>query len=132
MNITRLPRSRVSRAMSATNADFQDGNTGRVYAISFDLNLASLARAYAGSHQSAYDIICRVLGEHGFQRQQQSLYFGKKGSSAITCVLAVQDLQKRNPWFRSAVGDIRMMRIEELNDLYPALGEPELSLDETG
>jgi hypothetical protein len=33
-----------------------------------------------------------------------------------------------------AVGDIRMMRtgIEELNDLYPALGELEFSLDETG
>jgi virulence-associated protein VapD len=89
-------------------------------------------RTYAGSHQAAYDTICRVLGEHGFQRQQRSLYFGKKGSSAITCVLAVQDLQKRHPWFRPSVGDIRMMRIEELNDLYPALGEPELSFDETG
>jgi virulence-associated protein VapD len=132
MHIARLPRSRTSRAMSAANADFQIGNTERVYAISFDLNLASLAQAYAGSHQSVYDTICRTLGEYDFQRRQQGLYFGKKGSAAIRCLLAVQDLEKRDPWLPAAVSDIRMMRIEELIDLYPALGEPELPLEQIG
>ena len=130
MNITRLPRARVSRAMSAANTDLYTGNPERVYTISFDLNTVRLRECYPTvSSQSAYDAICRVLGDHGFQRQQQSLYFGKRGSTSITCVLAVQDIQRCHSWFRDVVTDIRMLRIEELNDLYPALGEPELPLE---
>jgi len=104
-----------------------------VYAISFDLNTVTLRERYPHvSYQNAYDAICRVLGEHGFLRQQQSLYFGRRGSTSINCVLAVQDIQKRHSWFRDVVSDIRMMRIEELNDLYPALGVPELPLEKLG
>lgn len=129
MNVTRLPVPRTSHAMSASNIDFPDGNPDRVYAISFDLNTVRLRERHpATSPQNAYDAVCRVLGDHGFQRQQQSLYFGSRGSNSVTCILAVQDLQKRYPWFRDVVSDIRMMRIEELNDLRPALGEPELPL----
>jgi virulence-associated protein VapD len=118
------------RAVSAANSDLYAGNTERVYAISFDLNTVRLRERHpAVSPQNAYDAICRVLGDHGFQRQQQSLYFGSRGSTAITCVLAAQDIQKRYPWFRDVVADIRLLRIEELNDLLPALGEPELPLE---
>jgi virulence-associated protein VapD len=119
--------------MSAANNDLYAGNPERVYAISFDLNTVRLRERHPTvSTQNAYDAICRVLGDHGFQRQQQSLYFGHRGSTAITCFLAAQDIQKRYPWFRDIVTDIRMLRIEELNDLYPVLGEPELDLDDSG
>ena len=33
------------------------------------------------------------------------------------------DLAKTLPWFAASVRDIRMMRIEELNDLMPAVQE---------
>jgi virulence-associated protein VapD len=36
-------------------------------------------------------------------------------------VLATQDLTRRFPWFRSSVRDMRMLRIEENNDLGPAI-----------
>lgn len=41
--------------------------------------------------------------------------------NAVTCVLAVQDLTRRLAWFRPAVRDMRMLRIEENNDLGPAI-----------
>jgi virulence-associated protein VapD len=39
----------------------------------------------------------------------------------VRCVLAVQDLTRTYPWFAGAVSDIRMLRIEENNDLMPAI-----------
>ena len=41
----------------------------------------------------------------------------------------VQALTKRYLWFRHVVSDIRMLRIEENNDLMPAIGQGELPLD---
>lgn len=38
-----------------------------------------------------------------------------------SCVLAVQDLASRYDWFTPSVRDIRMLRIEENNDLMPAV-----------
>ena len=43
----------------------------------------------------------------------------------MTCVLAVQDLALSLPWFAASVRDIRMLRIDELNDLMPAVHAPE-------
>lgn len=41
---------------------------------------------------------------------------------AVTCVLAAQRLARELPWFGASVRDIRMLRIEDLNDLGPAIG----------
>lgn len=41
----------------------------------------------------------------------------------MTCVLAAIDLAQRLAWFAASVRDIRMLRIEELNDLMPAVQE---------
>ena len=46
----------------------------------------------------------------------------------VKCVLAIQDVSKECPWFKRAVTDVRMLRIEENNDLMPAVGEPDLGL----
>jgi len=40
---------------------------------------------------------------------------------AVTCVLAAIDLSRQLPWFAPSVRDMRMLRIEELNDLMPAV-----------
>jgi virulence-associated protein VapD len=96
----------------------------RVYAIAFDLDTEMLATHYpAASHTNGYDDIRRVFEEYGFLRQQGSVYFSQRDdASPVTCVLAVQEVAKRYPWFRRAVRDIRMLRIEENNDLMPAVG----------
>jgi virulence-associated protein VapD len=129
MNVHAPSRTRnESRTEVLIHDDFPDGNPSRVYCITFDLNQALLREHCPDSCAAAYDAICKVLRDHGFQRQQQSVYFGRRGSNAISCVLAVQDIQRRHPWFRRVVKDIRMLRVEEFNDLYPALGDPELPL----
>lgn len=93
-----------------------------VYAIVFDLDTNVLQSAYhASSYNNAYKDIRKALENHGFDWLQGSTYFGNEKVDAVTCVLAVQDLSSRFDWFSAAVRDIRMLRIEENNDLMPAV-----------
>jgi virulence-associated protein VapD len=95
--------------------------TGRMYAIAFDMDIESLRLNYGDPYNNAYMEIRRVLQSHGFNWQQGSVYFGGEQINAVTCVLAAMDLARQLPWFASSVRDIRMLRIEELNDLMPAV-----------
>ncbi len=102
-----------------------------MYAISFDLDTKKVAEHYNNDKTAAYSLIETVFRDHGFNRKQGSVYFGDKAATSVTCVLAVQDLVRRHPKMRFVVRDIRMLRVEENNDLAPALGQPDL-LDEAG
>jgi virulence-associated protein VapD len=98
----------------------------RMYAIAFDLQTEILRNTYPTpvSWRNAYDDIRKVLADYGFEGQQGSVYFGDaEKATPVQCVLAVQELTRRYPWFAGAVGDIRMLRIEENNDLMPAIDE---------
>lgn len=92
-----------------------------VYAISFDMDIDQLRAHYGDPYNNAYAEIRRVLQRHGFTWQQGSVYFGGQAVTAVTCVLAAMDLAQALPWFAASVRDIRMLRIEELNDLMPAV-----------
>jgi virulence-associated protein VapD len=95
---------------------------GRMYAIAFDLDTTQLQSQYpSASWQNAYGDIKKTLLPLGFNWQQGSVYFGGPEINAVSCVLAAQTLSKTYPWFKSCVKDIRMLRIEELNDLSSAL-----------
>jgi virulence-associated protein VapD len=102
---------------------------GRMYAIAFDLDQEQLRIHYPGNiPTNAYEAIRRELEAFGFVRQQGSVYFGNEHVTPVTCVMAVQAVQKRHGWFAKTVSDIRMLRIEEHNDLMPAIGDLELDL----
>jgi len=94
-----------------------------MYAIVLDLEQDTLSKTYGSStYTNAYSDIKRVLMTHGFNRQQGSVYFGEADKvDAVRCVLAVQELTKKYPWFSASVEDIRMLRIEDNNDLRPAI-----------
>lgn len=93
-----------------------------MYAIAFDLDTATLKASYHNdSWQNAYADIAKALRTFGFDRPQGSVYFGNETVDAVTCVLAVQQLTAAFPWFGPAVRDIRMLRIEDNNDLRPAI-----------
>ena len=94
-----------------------------MYAIAFDLEQDTLSKTYGSpTYANAYSDIKKVLTSYGFTRQQGSVYFGDvEKVDAVHCVLAVQDLAKRYPWFSASVEDIRMLRIEDNNDLRPAI-----------
>jgi len=102
--------------------DFRPG--GRVYAIAFDMDIESLRTNYGDPYNNAYLEIRKVMQRHGFNWQQGSVYFGDAGINAVTCVMAAIDLSHSLPWFAGSVRDIRMLRIEELNDLMPAVQQP--------
>ena len=93
-----------------------------IYGIAFDMDTEKLKKAYPNdSWGNSYTQIARVLGSYRLYPQQESLYFGNDDVSAVDCVLAVQDLSKRFSWFAPSVRDIRMLRIEDNNDLKPAI-----------
>ena len=94
---------------------------GRVYAIAFDMDIEQLRANYGDPYNNAYLEIRRVLQRHGFAWQRGSVYYGGAEVTSVTCVLAAMDLARSLPWFASSVRDIRMLRIEELNDLMLAV-----------
>ena len=94
---------------------------GRVYAIAFDMDIEQLRTNYGDPYNNAYLEIRRILQRHGFTWQQGSVYFGSPEVNSVTCVLAAMELARSLPWFAASVRDIRMLRIEELNDLMGAV-----------
>ncbi len=108
--------------------EFRKG--GRVYAIAFDMDIEQLRTQYGDPYNNAYLEIRRVLQRHGFSWQQGSVYFGSESVTAVTCVLAAIDLARSLPWFAASVRDIRMLRIEELNDLMAAVQQGAAGADE--
>jgi virulence-associated protein VapD len=94
---------------------------GVVYAIAFDMDIDQLRIHYGDPYNNAYLEIRRILEAHGFQWQQGSMYFGDSSVTAATVMVAVIDLTQNLPWFAASVRDIRMLRIEELNDLMPVV-----------
>jgi len=94
---------------------------GVVYAIAFDMEIEKLRLHYGDPYNNAYVEIRQILEEHQFQWQQGSVYFGTPAVTAASVMVAVIDLTNRLPWFAASVRDIRMLRIEELNDLMPVV-----------
>lgn len=95
------------------------------YAIAFDLDTDTLTQTYTGNNATnAYYDIKITLESYGFSRQQGSLYFGDDTVDAVKTVLAARKLATKYPsWFPSSVKDIRMLRIEDDNDLIRAIRE---------
>ncbi len=91
-----------------------------MYAIVLDMDIEQL-RVHYGDPYNAFLEIRRVLERHQFQWQQGSVYFGGPAVTAATVMVAVIDLTTQLPWFAASVRDIRMLRIEELNDLMPVV-----------
>ena len=92
------------------------------YAISFDLDTKTLEDSYpTPSWQSAYYDIERALRRYGYEGKQGSVYFGDDTVDVVGCTTAVQELAMEFDWFVPSVKDIRMLRIEDNNDLRPAL-----------
>lgn len=94
---------------------------GTVYAIAFDMDIEQLRVHYGDPYNNAYLEIRRVLERHNFTWQQGSMYFGASSVTAAAVMVAVIDLTTQLPWFAAAVRDVRMLRIEELNDLMPVV-----------
>lgn len=115
-------RTRVAQASPSSLSSHLPVGKVRMYAIALDMDTETLQRLDEGdSWRNACTDSRRVLERHGFSRHQGSVYLGKEQTNAVTCVLAVMDLTRSLPWFAASGRDIRMLRIEEANDLRPAV-----------
>ena len=82
-----------------------------------------ISENYHGNNvPNAYGDIRKFMESHNFDWMQGSVYFGNEKIDAVQCVLVVQKLARTYPWFVACVRDVRMLRIEENNDLKPAIG----------
>jgi len=94
----------------------------RVYAIAFDLDTTAAERLCGLNWRgTCYAKIASVFADFGFTRVQGSVYFGDEKSDAVHCVMAVQEADRRFAWFAQVVRDLRMLRVDEDNDLMPAI-----------
>ena len=95
-----------------------------MYAIVFDFDTETLKQLYPNtSWNNASADVRSYLTARGFEWMQGSTYFGDDSVDAVRCVTVVQRLARKYPWFKPAIRDIRMLRIEENNDLTIALDD---------
>jgi virulence-associated protein VapD len=95
---------------------------GRVYAITFDFDTETLEQLYPGdSWRNAYTDVRRFLEKAGFENKQGSVYFALEDIDATEFISVAQDLAEEYDWFVPSLRDIRMLRIEENNDLMVVL-----------
>ena len=95
---------------------------GRVYAVAFDFDVQLLEQLYPStSWRNACSDVRRFLEENGFENKQGSVYFSLEDIGPVECIAVVQDLAELYDWFTPSLKDIRMLRIDENNDLMPIL-----------
>lgn len=124
MSVVPLRRKHKPRATAVRKAR-------RVYAIAFDLDTALAEKLCGTAWRGCYEKIANVFAEFGFSRVQGSVFFGDETSDAVQCVMAVQEADSRYAWFGRIVRDLRMLRVDEDNDLMPAINR-RLRLGEDG
>ena len=93
-----------------------------MYAVVFDIDTNCISgNSNTPSYPNAYGDIRKFMEANHFVWQQRSLYFGDATVNAVTCVMTIQALSRTYSWLSICVRDIRMLRIEENNDLLPAV-----------
>jgi virulence-associated protein VapD len=85
-----------------------------VFAIAFDLVVASTEKFHPKGVAQAYSDIGAVLAARGFRRVQGSLYVTDDENMANLFV-AIQALKALN-WFPASVRDIRAFKVEQWSD----------------
>ena len=95
-----------------------------MYAIIIDIDTDIFRESYdTDNYTNAYAEIENILKKHGFPKRQGGVYFSDADMDAVKAVTATQKLARTFSWFPACVRDIRLLRIEDDNDLMPAIDE---------
>ena len=101
-----------------------------MYALTIDLDLEKISSFLVGftrkdlgrATSDMFREIADILSEEGFTPSMSiGLYYGGPEVTVVKCVLASMRVSKECSWFLDVVQDIRMMRVEESNDILPLL-----------
>ena len=60
--------------------------------------------------------------EYGFKMYSKCLYISEE-ANAVDCIVALTKLVKKFNWFKQCIKSIRLLRIEENDDLLSAISE---------
>jgi virulence-associated protein VapD len=123
VGVAAVVRQSAATRRATQRANPTNAQSGRSFAILLDFDTGLLQQLYPnGEWRNAYADVRAFLTSHGFEWKQGGIYIGNSLQiDAVQCVLAVQKLATKHPWFRPSLRDIRMLRIEEFNDLMVAL-----------
>ena len=92
------------------------------YAVMMTLKKQNLAKSHPiKSSTAAIQDIELALNSYGFHKAQEGLFIGNDAVDAVQAVIAVRETSKAYPWLRKCIAEIKMLRIEEINDLTLAL-----------
>ncbi len=88
-----------------------------MFAIAFDMTVASVLKHHPKGVSQAYRDIGRTLRPFGFERVQGSVYLTKNDDLAnlVAAILALKGL----PWLPDCVRDIRGFKVEHWSDFTP-------------
>ena len=102
--------------------NFGDAKRPFVSAIMVGINPARLQEMHRNSSsQNANSAIAKRLRDFGFEYRQGSVYFGDDSVGVVPFVLAVPSVVRDFDWFEPSITDIRMLKIENNNDLLPVV-----------
>ena len=85
-----------------------------MFAIAFDLVTANAATHHPVGVSKAYTDIARIMGRHGFEWIQGSVYLSR--SDNLVALMSVMEELKATPWFPLSIRDVRGFRVEDWSD----------------
>ena len=86
-----------------------------MYAIAFDLEIATLKSEYGDPYNNAYFEIRRELEAIDFNWTQGSVYL-YAGDGGLAAVYRAINKLSSIPWFQKSVRDIRAFKVEDWSD----------------
>lgn len=68
-----------------------------------------------------YDELRDCFNKFGFTKLNDYMYIGNSNITAVDCVLVTQYLNNKFKWFKPAVRNFKMLRVEDTTDLLKAI-----------
>lgn len=89
------------------------------YRVSFDLDKEMTEKLY-GDSTTAYAELKLDLCNHGFVFCD-GMYVDDEDRDVVDVITSIQQVAKRHSWFNACVHNIKLLQVESVSDLVPAL-----------
>lgn len=84
-----------------------------MYAIAFDMDVATLRKTYGEPYTNAYAEISKVMKKLGFHWTQGSVYLSDNNNDGLGLVYDAMSALREIDWFKASVRDIRAFKVED-------------------
>lgn len=93
-----------------------------MYAIVFDFDLDILKRVKdVDGYADVFSKVKNILAVQGFTHKTGNMFVSRESISSVDVIVIMQSISKLYPWFAPSLSQLEMYRIEEVNDLLPAM-----------